>query len=135
MIFILDVMKHLLIVKYLLFKCKTNINSQENSFQYGIIWNVEIIITSFFVSLLMNLLFIVGLVLVTISLTQVYNNQQQQPSVIYRYAPRKYLDEQYNSIPLKTTFHNIFGTSNLWIIIFNIFKIKIDNFILCWLLN
>lgn len=65
------------------------------------------------ISLMMNLIFIVGLVLITISLTQAYNNKQQpitQPQIIYRYVPRKYLDEQFDPEPLYKTFHDMFGT-------------------------
>lgn len=83
-----------------------------------------------FVSLIMNLIFIIGLILITISLTRAYayepvheqgsetispsphiaNNTQQ--SIDNQYIPRKYLDEQFNPLPLKTTFHNMFGNSN-----------------------
>jgi hypothetical protein len=71
------------------------------------------------ISLAMNLIFIVGLVFVTISLTQAYNNNNNnnkeytitKPQIIYRYVPKSYLDEQFNPEPFSKTFNDMFNNS------------------------
>lgn len=68
----------------------------------------HIIIIIFFI------LFTCGVVFITINLTKL-NNKCPKVKVIYRYMPKKYLDQQYNENMASDIFKNMFTMVSPWV--------------------
>ena len=56
------------------------------------------------VTIIMQIIFIIGLLFVIINLVKTYN-PCPAPKVIYRYVPRTFIEEQENPVPLDDIFY------------------------------
>lgn len=65
-------------------------------------------------SVLMQIIFIIGILLVIISLARAYN-RCPPPRTIYRYVPRTFIEEQENPVPLDDVFYAMFNEPSPWI--------------------
>jgi len=66
------------------------------------------------VSVVIKVLFIIGLVLIIISLVMAYNKPEPQ-STVYRYIPRTFIEDQENPVPLDDIFYTMFNNPSPWI--------------------
>lgn len=66
------------------------------------------------VSAIMQFLFILGLLLIIISVVQT-NKSSAAPKTIYKYVPRSFMEEQENPVPLDDTFYNMFNDKTPWV--------------------
>lgn len=76
-------------------------------------------------SVIMQVLFIIGLFLVIISLVKSYN-PCPPPRIIYRYVPRTFIEEQENPIPLDDIFYSLFNDKTPWIASVDVERRKTD---------
>jgi len=74
------------------------------------------------ISIIMNIIFIIGLVLITIGITKAYTiSKQSKPVVIYQTIPQHEMDSQEksgsnsNSGQLKNIFHGMFNKPTPWL--------------------
>lgn len=56
----------------------------------------------------MTAMLIIGIIFVTINLTQSYSNCQKTKTV-YRYVPRTFIEDQENPVPLDDIFYDMFN--------------------------
>jgi len=66
------------------------------------------------VTIIMQLIFIVGVILVIIGLVRTYN-QCPPPKIVYRYVPRTFIEEQENPVPLDDIFYTMFNNPTPWV--------------------
>lgn len=64
--------------------------------------------------IIMMLIFLIGLILVTISLTKTYNRCEPTKTV-YRYVPRTFIEDQENPIPLDDIFYDMFNNPSPYV--------------------
>jgi len=64
--------------------------------------------------IIMMLIFIVGLILVTISLTKTYT-QCEPNKTIYRFVPRTFIEQQENPVPLDDIFYDMFNAETPYV--------------------
>jgi len=77
------------------------------------------------VTIIMQLIFIVGVVLVIIGLVRTYN-QCPPPKIVYRYVPRTFIEEQENPVPLDDIFYTMFNNPTPWVASVDIERRKND---------
>jgi hypothetical protein len=77
------------------------------------------------VSVLMQSLFIIGLLLVMIAVVRAYN-QCEPAKIIYRYIPRTFVEEQENPVPLDDIFYTMFNNPTPWVASVDIERKKND---------
>ena len=77
------------------------------------------------VSVLMQCIFIIGLLLAMISVVRAYN-QCEPPKIIYRYIPRTFVEEQENPVPLDDIFYQMFNNPTPWVASVDIERKKND---------
>ena len=65
-------------------------------------------------SIIMILIFVIGIVLITISLTKMYN-KCENTKTIYRYVPRTFIEDQENPIPLDDIFYSMFNNPSPYV--------------------
>jgi len=76
-------------------------------------------------SILMKMLFIIGLVVIIISLVKAYNNCPPEKTV-YRYIPRTFIEDQENPVPLDDIFYTMFNNPSPWIASVDVQRRKSD---------
>jgi hypothetical protein len=62
----------------------------------------------------MLLIFIIGIVFITISLTKAYNHCPPRQTV-YRYVPRTFIEDQENPVPLDDLFYSMFNDPSAYV--------------------
>jgi len=77
------------------------------------------------VTIIMQLIFIVGVILVIIGLVRTYN-QCPPPKIVYRYVPRTFIEEQENPVPLDDIFYTMFNNPTPWVASVDIERRKND---------
>lgn len=65
-------------------------------------------------STLFKIIFIIGIILMIISLTKAYNDCKP-PVTIYRYVPRTFVEDQDNPVPLDDIFYFMFNNPTPWV--------------------
>lgn len=71
-------------------------------------------IMEYIILIVILIMFICGIIFITISLTKI-NNKCPKAEIIYKYLPKKYLDQQYNENMASDIFQNMFTMSSPWI--------------------
>lgn len=77
------------------------------------------------VSVIMQSFFMIGLLLIIISIVREYN-QCEPPQIIYRYVPRTFIEEQENPVPLDDIFYEMFNNPTPWVASVDIERKKND---------
>lgn len=77
------------------------------------------------ITIIMQLIFIVGVILVIIGLVRTYN-QCPPPKIVYRYVPRTFIEEQENPVPLDDIFYTMFNNPTPWVASVDIERRKND---------
>jgi hypothetical protein len=77
------------------------------------------------VSVIMQSFFMIGLLLIIISIVREYN-QCEPPQIIYRYIPRTFIEEQENPVPLDDIFYEMFNNPTPWVASVDIERKKND---------
>jgi len=72
-----------------------------------------------------KLLFIIGLILIIISLVKAYN-KGDPPKTVYRYIPRTFIEDQENPVPLDDIFYNMFNNPTPWVASVDVERRKSD---------
>jgi hypothetical protein len=63
---------------------------------------------------IMQILFCIGLLMITIDLVKTYN-RSPPPKTVYRYVPRTFVEEQENPVPLDDIFYEMFNNPTPWV--------------------
>lgn len=75
--------------------------------------------------IIMSIIFIIGIILITISLTKSYN-RCDPPRTIYRYVPRTFIEDQENPIPLDDIFYSMFNNPDPYVLSPDVERRKYD---------
>jgi len=65
-------------------------------------------------SILMKIIFVIGIFLSITDLIRVYNRCPAQKT-LYRYIPRSFVEEQENPVPLDDIFYEMFNNPTPWV--------------------
>jgi hypothetical protein len=73
----------------------------------------------------MSIIFIIGIILITISLTKAHN-PPEPPKTIYTYVPRTFIEDQENPIPLDDIFYSMFNSPDPYVLSVDVERRKRD---------
>jgi hypothetical protein len=76
-------------------------------------------------TVIMQIIFIIGLLFVIINLVKTYN-PCEPPKIIYKYVPRTFIEEQENPVPLDDIFYSMFNDPTPWVASVDIERRKND---------